>query len=88
MEKYVHHMSGSSLTDPRILRDALSGQSPLTVVTRLLKRFAFWTAIVLPFLHLSLLATGLDSRSATVAFVGLVGLNVCALLLGHPYGQK
>jgi hypothetical protein len=54
------------------------------VVLYPIKRLAFWTAIVLPFLHLSLLATGLDSRSKVLAFSALVGLNVCALVVGQP----
>ncbi len=50
-----------------------------------LKGLAFWTAIALPFLHLPLLASGLGSRSQTMAFVALLTLNVVALLVGHPY---
>ena len=46
---------------------------------------AFWCAIVLPFLHLPLLATGLESTSVTVAFVALLTLNVVAVLIGQSY---
>lgn len=50
---------------------------------------AFWTAVALPFLHLPLLLlTGLSSRSTTVAFVGLLALNVVALLVGHPHCRE
>jgi hypothetical protein len=48
---------------------------------------AFWTAIVLPFLHLPLLATGLESTSVLVAFAALLALNVVAVVLGQPYGR-
>lgn len=44
---------------------------------------AFWSAIVLPFLHLPLLATGLESTSMAVAFGALVALNVVAAVLGQ-----
>jgi len=46
---------------------------------------AFWSAIVLPFLHLPLLATGLESASVTIAFVVLVALNVLAVVVGQSY---
>ncbi|MFB6179636.1 MAG: hypothetical protein ABEI77_07935 [Halorientalis sp.] len=46
---------------------------------------AFWSAIVLPFLHLPLLATGLESSSVTIAFVVLLALNVLAVLVGQSY---
>lgn len=46
---------------------------------------AFWTAIVLPFLHLPLLVTGLQNASVRLAFVALVALNVVAVLLGQPH---
>lgn len=46
---------------------------------------AFWAAVILPFLHLPLLATGLDSTSVTVAFVALLVVNVVAVVLGRPH---
>ncbi|WP_299268971.1 hypothetical protein [Halorientalis sp.] len=46
---------------------------------------AFWSAIVLPFLYLPLLAYGLRSRSMAGAFVGLLVLNVVAAVIGHRY---
>lgn len=81
-------MSSSSITDPQVLRNAVSGMSVSRLVVQQIKQVAFWAAIVLPFMHLSLLATGLDSQSMTAAFIGLVALNVCALLIGHPYGSE
>jgi len=47
----------------------------------------FWAAIVLPFLHLPLLVSGLDSQSAVLAFVGLLGLNVVSVVIGHRHGR-
>ena len=53
-----------------------------------LKGLAFWAAVALPFLHLPLLAAGLDTQGRTTAFVTLLTLNVVALLVGHPYGRE
>ena len=53
--------------------------------TRPIQAVAFWLAVVLPFVHLSLLATGLTSRTATLVFVGLLVLNVIAVFAGHSY---
>jgi len=44
---------------------------------------AFWTAIILPFLHVPLLLTGLRSSSAALAFVSLLALNVVAVIVGQ-----
>jgi len=81
-------MSSSSITDPRSLRNAVSGLSVPSLLAQPLKQLSFWASILLPFMHLSLLATGLDSRSMTVAFIGLVALNVCTLWIGHTYGRE
>lgn len=81
-------MSISPLTDT----DALLGELPRPTLTQLVlqpvKRLAFWSAIVLPFLHVSLLVSGLESRSTTLAFVALLALNVLAIYVGHPHGRE
>lgn len=81
-------MSSSSITDPAVLSGAVERWSLPPGVVNPIKGIAFWTAIVLPFLYLPLLATGLQSRATILAFVLLVGLNVAALLVGHPYGSE
>ena len=61
------------------------GSVRATVVTPVTAA-AFWAAIALPFLYLPLLfLTGLSSQSTATAFLALLGLNVVALLVGHPY---
>lgn len=80
-------MSSSSITDPGFLRETLSRHSVPDSLVQPIKRLSFWSAIVLPFMHLSLLVVGLDSPSMVVAFVVLVALNVIALLIGHTYGR-
>lgn len=47
----------------------------------------FWTAIVLPFLHVPMLATGLTTGTETATFLLLVGLNALALYVGHSHRQ-
>lgn len=81
-------MSSSSITDSAILSGAVQRWSLPPGVVNPIKAIAFWTAIVLPFLYLPLLATGLESRGTIVAFVLLVALNVAALLVGHPYANE
>lgn len=81
-------MSSSSITDPGFLLGAVREQSVPSILARPVKRIAFWAAIVLPFIHLPLVATGLDSQSLTIAFLVLVTLNVVAIFLGHTYGQE
>lgn len=46
---------------------------------------SFWTAIVLPFLHVPLLATGLETAGETTAFLSLLALNLIALYAGHSH---
>lgn len=46
---------------------------------------AFWSAIVLPFLHVPLLATGLDTPAAKIAFSALIAVNVFAAVVGQSY---
>lgn len=75
-------MSNSSRTDRLPLRTSLPSvpalREPLVGV-------AFWTAVALPFLHLPLLATGLETWDMRLAFLVLLALNVVTLLLGHSY---
>ncbi len=46
---------------------------------------SFWAAIVLPFLYVPLLATGLSDSAETLAFLGLLALNLLAFYVGHSY---
>jgi hypothetical protein len=45
---------------------------------------AFWAAISLPFLYLPLFSGGLEATEVTV-FLGLLGLHVVALFVGHGH---
>jgi hypothetical protein len=72
-------MATSSNTDRLPPLDSLPG-----VVSGGLRRLAFWLAVLLPFVQLSLLLSGLDSRATAVSFGLLLGLNILALVAGHP----
>lgn len=49
------------------------------------KAIGFWAAMWLPVSYLSLLASGIDSQAGLGLFLGLFGLHVIALVLGHGY---
>jgi hypothetical protein len=53
-----------------------------------LRALAFWSAVVLPFLHVPLLAAGLSTPGERHAFVALLALNAVALYAGHPHGPE
>jgi hypothetical protein len=78
-------MSNSSVNDSRSPVGRIGASSVSSVLLGPLKGAAFWAAIALPFLHLPLLVTGLDSPTTLGAFVALLALNVVALLVGHPH---
>ena len=65
-------LPGRSVTAPRSLVSSI-------------RATAFWVAVVLPFLYLPLLLTGLDGGATTTAFVALLLANVFALLVGHSH---
>ncbi len=48
------------------------------------RAIAFWTAIALPFGYLPLFALEMIELSP-VTFFGLLGLNMIALIVGHPH---
>lgn len=50
-----------------------------------LRIVAFWGAIMLPFLYVPLLATGLDTVAQTVVFLALLVLNLITLVIGHSH---
>lgn len=53
--------------------------------TRALRVVAFWTAVVLPFVVLFVLLSGLESTNDWLLFVALVASNVVSLYVGHPH---
>lgn len=53
-----------------------------------LRALAFWSAVVLPFLHVPLLVSGLGTPGERQAFVALLALNAVVLYAGHPHGPE
>lgn len=48
---------------------------------------AFWAGVGLPFLYLPLLLSGPGSRGEWLVAVGLIGLHVATLYLGHAHNR-
>ncbi|NHN47306.1 hypothetical protein G9464_06805 [Halostella sp. JP-L12] len=66
-------------SDRRVGVDALA--PPVRMVS-------FWMAVALPFLHVPLLFRGLTGPTETLTFLGLLALNLVALLVGHPHNSE
>jgi hypothetical protein len=49
------------------------------------QRVGFWSAVSLPFLHLPLLLSGIDTSVEVVVYLSLLAVNVLALLVGHAH---
>jgi hypothetical protein len=81
-------MSSPPLSNPLDVPADVDIKTLRRLVTGPVKRLAFWAAIALPFLHLPLLATGLDSQTTALAFGALVACNVLALFIGHYHDYE
>lgn len=60
----------------------------LSILHQQVQAAGFWTAVVLPFLHVPLLLSGLDTATDTWLFVALIALNLLALVVGHGYSPE
>lgn len=67
------------------LRYASALQQGISAAQRGLRTIGFWAAVSLPFLHVPLLLSGLDSSADLLAFAVLFGANLVGLLVGHQY---
>ncbi|SEW03654.1 hypothetical protein [Natrinema salifodinae] len=54
-------------------------------LTRSVTAVGFWIATVLPIVYVPVIAAGIDSMSRLSLFVGLLAINVLALVVGHDY---
>jgi len=78
-------MSNSANDHPSLARrDAVASRSLVSSV----RATAFWVAVVLPFLYLPLLVTGLNGGATTAAFLALLLANVFALIVGHAHLER
>ena len=66
------------------IRDRLG----VDALTNPIRMVSFWMAVALPFLHVPLLLQGLHGPSETLTFLGLLALNLVALLVGHPHNSE
>lgn len=46
---------------------------------------SFWLGTLLPVLYVPMFVLGLDSGPQFVAFLGVLAINVVALVIGHDY---
>lgn len=69
------------LVAPETLLDRLWPRSLVAAV----RKAGFWAAVALPFLHLPLLLSGIETSVEATAFVSLVAANVLALVVGHQH---
>lgn len=79
-------MSTMSPSAPNTVLEAVREQFG-AVLVRSMEAVAFWLAVALPFLYLPLLANGISGQEALV-FVGLLVVNVVALVAGHGYHRN
>lgn len=82
------HALSASGERTRALAAALSDRLPTSLVARPVRTVAFWAAIVLPVVLLVLLARGLSTTVETLAFAGLLGAELCVLVVGHSHRQE
>lgn len=68
---------------PALLHSIATDSTPQAV-----RGIAFWSAVILPFLHVPLLTTGLSNPGLQRAFVLLLVANAVALYAGHGYGTE
>lgn len=93
-ESTLQNESSSAMGSPADAGETAGGRTRLAalyeqyrdhVFTTPVEIIAFWAAIALPFLYVPLLLTGISSQAELLTFVGLLALNVAALLAGHDH---
>jgi hypothetical protein len=84
----------NSITSPADAGEATAGRTKLATMydryqehtlTTPLEVVGFWSAIALPFLYVPLLLAGISTQGELLTFIGLLALNVAALLAGHGH---
>ncbi|MFB6078777.1 MAG: hypothetical protein ABEJ80_07355 [Halarchaeum sp.] len=67
------------------MRRLASHADGLSALRRPVEALGFWSAVVLPFLYVPLVLSGLESANTWIAFVALVLLHVVSLVVGRGY---
>ncbi|MFP4628137.1 MAG: hypothetical protein ACLFMX_04020 [Halobacteriales archaeon] len=78
-------MAQAAETPRRHPTEVANGSTVRRRMRAAIRAAAFWSAVVLPVLHLPLLAAGLRTRAEVVVFVALLGLNLLAVYVGHGH---
>lgn len=66
-------------------QDASTASDGAALLTNPVRTVGFWSAVALPFLHIPLLISGLETTAQTLAFLALLFVNVLALVVGRQY---
>lgn len=68
-----------------------SSRDPLAPVRTLFERgirpVSFWLAVTIPFFYLPLILQGFTQPSDVLTFLGLLVVNVVALVVGHEHSR-
>jgi hypothetical protein len=93
-ESTLPNENNSAVGSPADAGEATAGRHKLAVLydhyrdhalTTPLEVVGFWSAVALPFLYVPLLFTGISSQAELLTFLGLLVLNLAALLAGHGH---
>jgi hypothetical protein len=96
-ESTLQNESNSTIGSPAEAGEGTAGRTKLAALydhyrehtlTTPLEVVGFWSAIALPFLYVPLLFNGISSQGELLTFVGLLALNLAALLAGHSHKQE
>ena len=74
---------GQNTTDTVDSAAAFARQST-SAIGATIRRVSFWSAILLPLVYLPLLSSGFGAQTGSIV-IGLLALNLIALLVGHNH---
>ena len=75
----------STMSPSTQVRETLRDSRAARLLRRPVEAFAFWTAILLPFVYLPMLFGGFETTTSVLLFAGLLAANGVALLVGHGH---
>ncbi|WP_128476344.1 hypothetical protein [Halorussus pelagicus] len=96
-ESTLQNENNSAVGSPAETGEATAGRTKLATLydryqdhtlTTPVEVLGFWSAVALPFLYVPLLFNGISSQGELLTFVGLLALNVAALLAGHGHKRE
>jgi len=96
-ESSLQQENNSAMGSPADAGEATAGRHKLSALfdryhehtlTTPVEAIGFWAAVALPFLYLPLLLTGISTDGELITFLGLLALNVAALLAGHDHNRS